>query len=224
MNLNNIKLINDEQGIVNLIINSKNTLINAEFINDFKEAIDFISNKKEIKGIIISTNHNNYDYDYDLNFIFSLKNAESIFNTITKLSKALRRLETLGKPIVSIVKGKIKLGGLEILLHSHYRIAQESSETKFYFKNAKYSIIPAIGGTQRLPRQIGINESINLFLSDKTISAEEALQLNLVNEIADENQLVNKAKEYIIKKSPEIIIEAGPESNLSQRENDIKMI
>jgi len=199
MNLNNIKLINEEQGIVNLIINSKNTLINAEFINDFKEAIDFISNKKEIKGIIISTNHNNYDYDYDLNFIFSLKNAESIFNTITKLSKALRRLETLGKPIVSIVKGKIKLGGLEILLHSHYRIAQESSETKFYFKNVKYSIIPAIGGTQRLPRQIGINESINLYLSDKTISAEEALQLNLVNEIVDENQLVNKAKEYIIK-------------------------
>ena len=199
MNLNNIKLINDEQGIVNLVIKSKNTLIDAEFINDFKETIDFISNKKEVKGIIISTDHNNYNYDYDLNFIFSLKNAESIFNTITKLSKALRRLETLGKPIVSIVKGKIKLGGLEILLHSHYRIAQESSETKFYFKNVKYSIIPAIGGTQRLPRQIGINESINLYLSDKTISAEEALQLNLVNEIVDENQLVNKAKEYIIK-------------------------
>ena len=199
MNLNNIKLINDDQGIVYLIINSKNTLINAEFINDFKKAVDFISNKKDIKGIIISTDHNNYNYNYDLNFIFSLKNSESIFNTITKLSKTLRKLETLGKPIVSIVKGKIKLGGLEIILHSHYRIAQEGSDTKFYFKNTKYSIIPAIGGTQRLPRQIGINESINLFLSDKTISAEEALQLNLVNEIADENQLVNKAKEYIIK-------------------------
>ena len=53
MNLNNIKLINDDQGIVNLIINSKNTLINAEFINDFKKAIDFISNKKDIKDIII---------------------------------------------------------------------------------------------------------------------------------------------------------------------------
>ena len=90
MNLNNIKLINDDQGIVNLIINSKNTLINAEFINDFKKAVDFISNKKDIKGIIISTDHNNYNYNYDLNFIFSLKNSESIFNTITKLSKTLR--------------------------------------------------------------------------------------------------------------------------------------
>ncbi len=199
MNLNNIKLINDGHGIVNLVIKSKNTLINEELINDFKESIDFISNKEEIKGIIISTDHNNYDYDYDLNFIFSLKNSELIFNTIIKLSKALRKLETLGKPIVSIVKGKIKLGGLEIILHSHYRIAQKSDETKFYFKNIKYSIIPSIGGSQRLPRQIGINESINLYLSNKIISAEEALELKLVNEIVDESQLLNKAKEYIIK-------------------------
>jgi enoyl-CoA hydratase/carnithine racemase len=199
MNLSNIKLINDDQGIVNLVIKSKNTLINEEFINDFKKSINFISDSKKIKGIIISTDHNNYDYDYDLNFILSLKNSELIFNTITKLSKALRKLETLGKPIVSIVKGKIKLGGLEIILHSHYRIAQKNNGTKFYFKNTKYSIIPSIGGSQRLPRQIGINESINLYLSDKIISAEEALELNLVNEIVDESQLVHKAKEYIIK-------------------------
>ena len=166
MNLNNIKLINEEQGIVNLIINSKNTLINAEFINDFKEAIDFISNKKEIKGIIISTNHNNYDNDYDLNFIFSLKNAESIFNTITKLSKALRRLETLGKPIVSLISGSVSLGGLEIILHSHYKIAYTNNNTQFIFKNLKYNLIPAIGASQRLPRLIGIEPSLKLFLSD----------------------------------------------------------
>ena len=49
MNLNNIKLINDNQGIINLVIKSKNTLINAEFINDFEKSIDFISNKKEDK-------------------------------------------------------------------------------------------------------------------------------------------------------------------------------
>ena len=45
MNLNNIKLINDGHGIVNLVIKSKNTLINEELINDFKESIDFISNR-----------------------------------------------------------------------------------------------------------------------------------------------------------------------------------
>ena len=91
MNLNNIKLINDDQGIVNLIINSKNTLINAEFINDFKKAIDFISNKKDIKGIIISTDHNNYNYNYDLNFIFSLNKAwvPIIISTLPLLTSSM---------------------------------------------------------------------------------------------------------------------------------------
>ena len=200
MNLSNIKVINNDEGITNLIIKSKNTLINDEFINDFTESIDFIASYKNLKGVIISTEHNNYDYDYDLNFLLSLKNSELIFNTITKLTKALRQLETLGKPIVSIVSGEIKLGGLEIILHAHHRIANKSN-TIFHFKNIKYSLIPSIGGSQRLPRQIGINKSVNLYLSDKVISVEEALELNLVNEVVDKNKLFNQAKEYIIKNS-----------------------
>ena len=198
MNLSNIKVSNDDDGITNLIIKSKNTLINDEFINNFIESINFISNYKNLKGIIISTDHNNYDYDYDLNFLMSLKNSELIFNTITKFSKAMRKLETIGKPIVSIISGEIKLGGLEIILHAHHKIANKNNTT-FYFKNTKYSLIPSIGGSQRLPRQIGIEKSINLFLGDKVMSAEEALELNLVNEIVDERELFNKAKEYIIK-------------------------
>ena len=198
MNLSNIKVSNDDDGITNLIIKSKNTLINDEFINDFIESINFISNYKNLKGIIISTDHNNYDYDYDLNFLMTLKNSELIFNTITKFSKAMRKLETIGKPIVSIISGEIKLGGLEIILHAHHKIANKNNTT-FYFKNTKYSLIPSIGGSQRLPRQIGIEKSINLFLGDKVISAEEALELNIVNEIVDESELFNKAREYIIK-------------------------
>ena len=184
MNLSNIEVSNNDDGITNLIIKSKNILINDEFINDFIESIDFISNYKNLKGVIISTDHNNYDYDYDLNYLMSIKNSELIFNTITKFSLAMRKLETLGKPIVSIISGEIKLGGLEIILHTHHRIANKN-KTPFYFKNIKYSLIPSIGASQRLPRQIGIEKSISLFLSDKVMSAEEALEINLVNQIVD---------------------------------------
>ena len=60
MNLSNIEVSNNDDGITNLIIKSKNILINDEFINDFIESIDFISNYKNLKGVIISTDHNNY--------------------------------------------------------------------------------------------------------------------------------------------------------------------
>ena len=73
MNLKNIKLFFDEDNIANLSLQSKNTLINEVFINDFIETIDFIYNNKNIKGIIISSDQNHYNYDYDLDFLLSLK-------------------------------------------------------------------------------------------------------------------------------------------------------
>jgi len=199
MNLNNIKLFVDEHNVANLSLQSNNILINEEFINDFIEAINSICNNKKIKGVIISSDQNEYNYDYDLNFLLSLTSAKAIFDVITKFSKTLRKLETIGKPIVSIIEGAIKLGGLEIILHSHYRIALNDSKTNFYFKNIKYSLIPSIGGSQRLPRLIGINESVNLFLSNKILSPEEALKINLIDEIVKgKEQLINAAKNYIV--------------------------
>jgi len=199
MRLDNLEINIDDNGIANLIINSKNTLINKQFIENLKEAIDCIINNKNIVGVIISSK--SYNYNYDIDFLFSLNTSALIFENITKLSSALRKLENIGKPIVSIISGSVELGGLEIILHSHYKIANIDSNTKFIFKNLKYSLSPAIGASQRLPRQIGIENSLRLFLSNKIINAKQALKLKIVNEIAKKDALMNKAKEYILKNS-----------------------
>lgn len=196
MKLDNLKIDIDDQKIANLIINSKNMLIDKQFIDDFKKAIDEIIKDKNIIGIIITSN--NYNLNYDLDFLYSLNESSLIFENITKLSGALRKLESLGKPIVSIISGSVHLGGLEIILHSHHKISDVDENTKFIFKNLKYSTIPAIGATQRLPRQIGIENSLKLFLNNKTLSSEQALNLKLVNEITSKDKLLDKAKKYIL--------------------------
>tara|TARA_B110000196_G_scaffold319578_1_gene338058 strand:+ start:1445 stop:2962 length:1518 start_codon:yes stop_codon:yes gene_type:complete len=198
VNLNNLKINIDDKGIINLVIKSNNLLFNNEVINNFETAIDYISNNKSAIGVIISTEHNNYNYDYDFNYLFSLNNSASIFKNITRLSNSLRKLETLGKPIVSAISGSIKLGGLEIILHSHYKIADTDTNTKFVFTNTKYGLIPAIGASQRLPRQIGIENSLKLFLSNKIMNIEEALKIKLVDEVAPKDKIIDKAKKYIL--------------------------
>ena len=141
MNLNNIKINIDDDDIINFIIKPNNLNINNEVINDFQKAIDYIASEKSVAGVIISTEHNNYNFNYDLNYLYSLNEPVLIFENITKLSKSLRKLETLGKPIVSIVSGSVSLGGLEIILHSHYKIADTNNNTQFIFKNLKYNLI-----------------------------------------------------------------------------------
>ena len=166
MNLNSLKINIDDNKIINLIIKPTNLNINNEVINDFQKAIDYIANHKSSIGVIISNENNSYSFNYDLNYLYSLNKPALIFENITKLSKAFRRLETLTKPIVSIISGSVSLGGLEIILHSHYKIADTDNKTKFIFRNIKYALIPAIGASQRLPRLIGIEHSLQLFLNE----------------------------------------------------------
>jgi len=197
MNLNSLKINIDDNKIINLIIKPTNLNINNEVIKDFQKAIDYIANHKSSIGIIISNENNSYSFNYDLNYLYSLNKPALIFENITKLSKAFRRLETLTKPIVSIISGSVSLGGLEIILHSHYKIADTDNKTKFIFRNIKYALIPAIGASQRLPRLIGIEHSLKLFLSDTIINTEEALNINLIDEICHKDKIEEKAKEYI---------------------------
>jgi len=198
MDLNNLKINIDDNKIINLIIKTGTLNINNEVINDFQKAVDYITNDKSMSGIIISSEESNYNFNYDLNYLYSLNEAALIFENITKLSKSLRKLETLGKPIVSLISGSVSLGGLEIILHSHYKIASTNNNTQFIFKNLKYNLIPAIGASQRLPRLIGIEPSLKLFLSDKTINTEDALKMKLIDELSPKDDAIKNAKKYIL--------------------------
>ena len=198
MNLNNIKINIDDDNIINLIIKPSTLKINNEVINDFQKTIDYIASEKSVTGVIISTENYNYNFNYDLNYLYSLSEPALIFENITKLTKSLRKLETLGKPIVSLISGPVSLGGLEIILHSHYKIADAESETQFIFKNLKYELIPSIGASQRLPRKIGIEQSLELFLNDKIINTEEALKIKLIDKISPKDKLIEHAKEFIL--------------------------
>ena len=201
MDLNNLKINIDDNKIISFIIKAGTLNINNEVINDFQKAVDYIANYKNISGIIISSEESHYNFNYDLNYLYSLNEAALIFENITKLSKSLRKLETLGKPIVSIVSGSVSLGGLEIILHSHYKIADTNNNTQFIFKNLKYNLIPAIGASQRLPRLIGIEPSLKLFLSDKIFNAEDALKMKLIDELSSKGDAIKNAKKYILNNS-----------------------
>tara|TARA_B100000686_G_scaffold342430_1_gene421597 strand:- start:2127 stop:3626 length:1500 start_codon:yes stop_codon:yes gene_type:complete len=201
MKLDNIRLDIDKSGICNLILDTKSSEINVfneSVINDFIKATEFILNNSEIIGIIISSAKESFHDGYDLNYLYSLKFPKDIFETIYRLSKTLRRLETSGKTIVSAISGYTNLGGLELILHSHYKISDNSKNTKIIISNVKYDFCPNIGGTQRLPRLIGISETLDLLLKDEIISPKEALEKKLINKITEKTKLISECKKYII--------------------------
>jgi 3-hydroxyacyl-CoA dehydrogenase len=92
-------------------------------------------------------------------------------------------IETLGKPVIAAMHGTALGGGLEVALGCHFRIA--ARDTRLGQPEIKLGIIPGAGGTQRLPRLIGIEKALAMIVTGDPIMAKEALELGLIDEMFD---------------------------------------
>src|SRR3546814_19776678 len=88
----------------------------------------------------------------------------------------LRKLETCGRPVVAALNGTALGGGLELALGCHYRVAIDNPKAQFGLPESKLGLLPGDGGTQRLPRLIGIQAAPPLMLEGKTLKTAQAKQ------------------------------------------------
>ncbi|MBX8827159.1 enoyl-CoA hydratase-related protein, partial [Ochrobactrum sp. SFR4] len=119
------------------------------------------------------------------------------------LPQVTARIEASAKPVIAAINGAALGGGCEIILACHYRLAVEKA--KFGLPEVKLGLVPGAGGTQRLPRLTGLDVAIDMIASGKTISAQEALQNGLIDEITTPENLTyaaQKAAQYHTGKEP----------------------
>ena len=104
----------------------------------------------------------------------------------------IRKIETLGKPVIACIRGFALGGGCELAMASTLRIAAD--DAKFGQPEVKLGVTPGYGGTQRLPRLVGRGAALKLLLSGATIDAQEALRIGLVDEVAPAGELMQRAE------------------------------
>lgn len=120
-------------------------------------------------------------------------NMGEVREYIKMIKETFSDIENLSKPVICAVNGVAYGGGLELALACDIRIA--SPNAMFGLTEVSLGIIPAGGGTQRLPRLIGRGKAKELLLTAKRITSQEALDIGLINEIAPEGKLIEKAIE-----------------------------
>ncbi|HMI30384.1 MAG TPA: enoyl-CoA hydratase-related protein [Candidatus Limnocylindrales bacterium] len=101
---------------------------------------------------------------------------------------ALREIETLGKPVIAAINGFALGGGCELALACHIRFASESA--RLGLPEVGLGIIPGYGGTQRLPRIVGLGLALELITTARIIDAQEALRIGLVNRVLPAAELI----------------------------------
>ena len=120
------------------------------------------------------------------------------------LPEVLDRIENASKPVVAALHGTALGGGFEVALTAHYRIAVPSA--KCGLPEIKLGLIPGAGGTQRLPRLIGVEKALDVILSGSPFGAREAKEWGVVDELAEEGKLRESAlafaRRLIAEKAP----------------------
>jgi 3-hydroxyacyl-CoA dehydrogenase/enoyl-CoA hydratase/3-hydroxybutyryl-CoA epimerase len=178
-------------------------VITPELTRELAEAIERIASDAAIKGAIITSGKPGaFVAGADLKDLVTafdkgidaLEGSKSSF----ELSALFRRMETCGKPFAAAINGLALGGGLELCLACHFRVLGDDPKTVIGLPEVNVGLLPGAGGTQRLPRLIGIPNSLPLLLQGKQVKPAEALKLGIVHAIAPSDQLVEKAREWLL--------------------------
>lgn len=178
------------------------TTLDFELMNDFTAALDELYAKAaEIKGAIFFSHVKDcFIAGADITIIASLSTEAEAADKSEQGQTIFNRVEDLPFPTVACVDGVCLGGGLEFALSCKTIIASNSPKTQLGLPEVKLGIIPGFGGTYRLPRKIGLPNSLDLILTGKTVRADKAKRLGLVAEVYPKENLLAMAPKFFEKR------------------------
>lgn len=161
---------------------------------------------KKVKAIVLTSLKNNppsFIAGADINEIKRITNEAECEAFVSLVHKMFRDMEQSKKPTVAAIEGVCLGGGLELALACHWRVATDHPSTLFGLPEVTLGIIPGFGGTQRLPKLIGLPSALEMICSGKNVYPYKAMKLGLVNDLVshapvDERKIETIEKEVFI--------------------------
>ncbi len=183
--------------------------LRGESVNKFNRAVkdEFSALAERVEGddsigalVLISGKADTFIAGADIEEFLALKGAADAERLSREGQLMLDRLERMRTPVIAAVHGACLGGGLEVALACRYRIASDSAKTVFALPEVMLGLLPGAGGTQRLPRLVGLAEALPMMLEGKNVRAKKALQIGLVDEMVHPSILrevaVKRAREF----------------------------
>ncbi len=148
-------------------------------------AAQVLQDKDAIQGILLASNKTTFFAGADLKGAMRLQpsDAPQIFEEIERVKKNFRTIETLGKPVVSLLNGTALGGGWEVALVGHHRIAIDDRKTQFGLPEVTLGLLPGASGVTKMTRHLGLMGAQPYLVEGKTFSPAEAKGLGLVHDL-----------------------------------------
>jgi 3-hydroxyacyl-CoA dehydrogenase/enoyl-CoA hydratase/3-hydroxybutyryl-CoA epimerase len=203
--MNTLKFDVDQDGIALIALDLPDHAVNVftpELVSDLEEAIEQVLADSAIKGAVLTSGKSVFLAGADLKALVNAYDqgldAATASKRFERENAVFRRMESGGKPFVAAINGLALGGGLEICLACHHRVLADSPKAKVGLPEVSVGLLPAGGGTQRLPRLIGIDKALPLLLDGSQLQPAQALALGVVDELAAPERLIARAKAWAL--------------------------
>src|SRR4249920_2300114 len=178
--------------------NSGANIFDAATLDELDEHLDAVDKDATLRGLIIgSANKSIFVAGADLKSLLEAAKTGEMRGFIEPGQQVFNRLGDLKIPTVAAIHGASAGGGYEVALACDYRVASDAPATRIGLPETGLGLLPAWGGCTRLTRLIGAEKTAEVILKGKLYSAQEALKVGLVDEIAPPDQLLNGAREKL---------------------------
>jgi len=199
----NIRQSVDGDGIAVLLIDVVDRPMNVatpEFLRQLESCVDQLAGNPSVRGVIVASAKSSFMAGADIKDMASMFErgitAAEATQFSANLNRIFRRLETCGKPFAAAINGVALGAGFELALACHYRVLADEPKAGVGFPEVKIGLLPGAGGTQRLPRLIGVAEALRVMTEGTQLGPADALRLGVVHEIAPATEIVERARRW----------------------------
>ncbi|KAK1365379.1 peroxisomal fatty acid beta-oxidation multifunctional protein AIM1 [Heracleum sosnowskyi] len=180
------------------VITISNPPVNAlalQILAGLKEKFSEAMTRDDVKAIVLTGDGGRFSGGFDINVFQTVhKTGDTSHLPDVSIHLVVKIIEDAKKPVVAAVQGLALGGGLELALGCHARIA--TPRAQLGLPELTLGVIPGAGGTQRLPRLVGLPKAIEMMLYSKSITSEEGKKLGLVDAIASPEELLKVSRQW----------------------------
>ncbi len=169
-------------------------VLKASFADEIDAMLKQLANDSTLKGVVfISGKKDSFIAGADISMLDACQTAEQAETIAAMGQQMFDRLEQLRLPVVAAIHGPCLGGGLELAMACHARVASSSPKTVLGLPEVQLGLLPGSGGTQRLPKLVGVQKALDMILTGKQLRAAQAKKLGLVDEVVPESILLDAA-------------------------------
>lgn len=183
----NFTFVEREDGIADLVFDVKDQKVNilsSNVMQELDRVLDELAGRTSIKALVfISGKEDNFIAGANVNEIKDVTDPKEGAEKARGGQRIFQKINDLPFPVVAAIQGACVGGGLELALACHFRVAKIHPKTKLGFPEVQLGILPGFGGSQRLPRLIGLQKSLPLILTGKMVDAKKAGRLGIVDKV-----------------------------------------